>query len=161
MSTPEHWERHVHLHHWPRPANGLIPEISCTYIQNFTLTILLYHIGHAYKRISKLYLYLFWTPPLTSLFELSIIVAKSFLNMALCNICVTSSTDNLLRTTTLQRLNRALFKLNDGFSVVAPINVIVPFSTCGRNVSCCNLLNLWQLETNHQNRSIKMFNIYV
>ena len=39
---------------------------------------------------------------------------------------------------TLQRLNRALLSWKDGFSVVAPINVIVPFSTCGRKVSYKN-----------------------
>ena len=36
---------------------------------------------------------------------------------------------------TLQRLKRALLSWNEGFSVVAPISVIVPFSTCGRKVS--------------------------
>ena len=29
-----------------------------------------------------------------------------------------------------------------GFSVVAPISITVPFSTCGKSASCCNLLNL-------------------
>jgi hypothetical protein len=29
---------------------------------------------------------------------------------------------------------------NDGFSVVAPISVKVPSSTCGRNASCCGLV---------------------
>ena len=32
---------------------------------------------------------------------------------------------------------------NEGFSVVAPISVIVPSSTWGSNASCCALLNLW------------------
>ena len=32
---------------------------------------------------------------------------------------------------------------NDGFSVVAPMSVIVPFSTYGRNASCCALLSRW------------------
>lgn len=27
--------------------------------------------------------------------------------------------------------------------MVAPINVIAPLSTCGRKMSCCNLLNRW------------------
>ena len=31
----------------------------------------------------------------------------------------------------------------DGFSVVAPIRVITPFSICGKKLSCCALLNLW------------------
>lgn len=50
-------------------------------------------------------------------------------------ICSMSSIDNFSRTITLQRLRRALFSLNEGFSVVAPIKVIVPFSTKGRKVS--------------------------
>ena len=37
--------------------------------------------------------------------------------------------------------NNALFKLNDGFSVVAPITVNVPFSITGNNKSCTALLN--------------------
>ena len=31
----------------------------------------------------------------------------------------------------------------DGFSVVAPISRMLPFSTCGRNASCCALLKRW------------------
>jgi len=31
----------------------------------------------------------------------------------------------------------------DGFSVVAPMRMIVPFSTCGRKASCWALLNRW------------------
>ena len=31
---------------------------------------------------------------------------------------------------------------NEGFSVVAPINVIIPFSTAFNKESCCVLLNL-------------------
>lgn len=57
----------------------------------------------------------------------------------------TSSALNFSITTTLHLLSSALFKLNEGFSVVAPIRIIVPFSTWGRNVSCCSLLNLKQL----------------
>jgi hypothetical protein len=30
-----------------------------------------------------------------------------------------------------------------GFSVVAPISVMTPFSTQGRNASCCARLNRW------------------
>ena len=37
---------------------------------------------------------------------------------------------------------KALFTSKYGFSVVAPINIIVQFSTYGNNASCCNLLNL-------------------
>ena len=32
---------------------------------------------------------------------------------------------------------------NDGFSVVAPISVTVPFSTAPNRESCCDLLNRW------------------
>ena len=35
-----------------------------------------------------------------------------------------------------------------GFSVVAPINVINPLSTCGKNASCWALLNRWISSTN-------------
>src|SRR3954454_10790313 len=42
----------------------------------------------------------------------------------------------------LQRDNRALWTLNEGFSVVAPISVTVPFSTGPRKTSCWLLLNL-------------------
>jgi len=32
---------------------------------------------------------------------------------------------------------------NDGFSVVAPTRVIIPFSTAPSRLSCCDLLNRW------------------
>ena len=35
-----------------------------------------------------------------------------------------------------------------GFSVVAPIKVISPDSTCGKNASCCALLKRWISSTN-------------
>ncbi len=38
---------------------------------------------------------------------------------------------------------------NDGFSVVAPMNVTRPFSTNGRNASCCALLNRCTSSTNN------------
>ena len=44
-------------------------------------------------------------------------------------------------TNTRIRESNAPLISNDGFSVVAPIKVIVPASTCGRNASCCALLN--------------------
>ena len=37
---------------------------------------------------------------------------------------------------------KALFTSKYGFSVVAPIKIIRPFSTYGSSASCCNLLNL-------------------
>ena len=36
----------------------------------------------------------------------------------------------------------------DGFSVVAPIRRMLPFSTNGRNASCCALLKRWISSTN-------------
>ena len=54
-----------------------------------------------------------------------------------------SSSDSAFSTNTLQRDKRAPFTSNDGFSVVAPISVIAPFSTKGRNASCCALLKRW------------------
>jgi hypothetical protein len=39
-----------------------------------------------------------------------------------------------------ERERRAELTSNEGFSVVAPIRVIVPSSTCGRIASCCALL---------------------
>jgi len=74
---------------------------------------------------------------------------------ALCRICSTWSTVSFSSTMTLQRLKRALLSWNEGFSVVAPISVIVPFSTCGRKVSykiqsssdvICRLFNYEWLE---------------
>src|SRR5436305_2444782 len=52
------------------------------------------------------------------------------LSLSFCNVNV------------LQRDNRALCTLNEGFSVVAPISVTVPFSTGPRKTSCWLLLNL-------------------
>lgn len=52
------------------------------------------------------------------------------------NISKIFSVDNFSNTITRHRLSSAEFKLNDGFSVVAPINVIAPLSTCGKNISC-------------------------
>ena len=46
------------------------------------------------------------------------------------------SPDSLSSTMTRQRLSRALFTWNEGFSVVAPISVIVPSSTWGSRTSC-------------------------
>jgi len=47
-----------------------------------------------------------------------------------------------LKTKVLHLDNNALFIENPGFSVVAPIRVIIPFSTKGNNVSCCALFRL-------------------
>lgn len=42
-----------------------------------------------------------------------------------------------------QRLSKALFTVKLGFSVVAPIKVIIPFSTKGSRVSCWDLFRRW------------------
>jgi hypothetical protein len=47
-----------------------------------------------------------------------------------------------LNTNVLDLDSKALFIENHGFSVVAPIKVMIPFSTKGNNVSCCALFRL-------------------
>ena len=47
-----------------------------------------------------------------------------------------SSLVNSFKTKTRQRDSKALLTSNDGFSVVAPINTIDPFSTKGKKASC-------------------------
>ena len=59
-----------------------------------------------------------------------------------------SSTDTASITCTRQRDSSAEFSSNDGFSVVAPTNRIVPRSICGRNASCCALLKRCTSSTN-------------
>ncbi len=44
-----------------------------------------------------------------------------------------------------------------GFSVVAPINVIVPSSTEGSNTSCCAFDQRWTSSTNNTVRNIPPF----
>ena len=51
-----------------------------------------------------------------------------------------SSTPSERSTYTRARDSSALMTSNEGFSVVAPMNVSVPSSTYGRKVSCCALL---------------------
>ena len=46
-------------------------------------------------------------------------------------------------TTTFVRDSSAEFTSNDGFSVVAPMRMMSPASTYGRNASCCALLKRW------------------
>ena len=48
-----------------------------------------------------------------------------------------------LRTKTLHRLSRAELISKDGFSVVAPIRMILPRSTKGKKASCWALLKRW------------------
>ena len=66
----------------------------------------------------------------------------SFLSNAFFNILYISSSVNGLSFITIDLEIKALLTSKYGFSVVAPINIIVPFSTNGSNASCCNLLNL-------------------
>ena len=47
------------------------------------------------------------------------------------------------RTYTRLRDSSAEMISNDGFSVVAPIKRMLPFSTWGKNASCCALLKRW------------------
>ena len=54
-----------------------------------------------------------------------------------------SSSERPFSTNTLQRDRRAELTSNDGFSVVAPMRIIEPCSTYGRNASCCALLKRW------------------
>ena len=58
-------------------------------------------------------------------------------------------------TTTRERDKSGEITSNDGFSVVAPISVISPDSTCGKNASCCALLNRWISSTNNTVRVFK------
>src|SRR5690348_10012297 len=46
-------------------------------------------------------------------------------------------------TNTRQRESSGAVSSKLGFSVVAPISVMIPFSTQGRNASCCARLNRW------------------
>ena len=56
--------------------------------------------------------------------------------------------DTASSTCTRQRDSSAEFSSNDGFSVVAPTNRIVPRSMCGRKASCCALLKRCTSSTN-------------
>ena len=51
-------------------------------------------------------------------------------------------------TYTAARESKALLTSNEGFSVVAPMKVSSPDSTCGKNASCCDLLNRCTSSTN-------------
>ena len=54
--------------------------------------------------------------------------------------CTSSFLSSAFNTYTWQRLSKALFTSNEGFSVVAPISLIIPFSTAPNSASCCPLL---------------------
>ena len=59
-----------------------------------------------------------------------------------------SASSNAFKTNTRQRESRAALTSKDGFSVVAPIRVMLPRSTKGRKASCWALLNRWISSTN-------------
>ncbi len=63
---------------------------------------------------------------------------------------IVSSSGSVRRSSTYtrQRERSAAITSKDGFSVVAPIRVTVPRSTCGRNASCWALLKRWISSTN-------------
>ncbi len=61
---------------------------------------------------------------------------------------ISSSTDSACKTKTLHRDNSAELISKEGFSVVAPMRIMLPFSTKGRNASCCALLKRWISSTN-------------
>ena len=61
---------------------------------------------------------------------------------------VSSSVFSACNTNTLQRDRSAPFTSNEGFSVVAPISIMLPFSTYGKKASCCALLKRWISSTN-------------
>ena len=67
---------------------------------------------------------------------------------ALAMICVRSSTLSDCSTYTAARDSNAEFTSNDGFSVVAPMKVNRPDSTCGKNASCWLLLKRCTSSTN-------------
>ena len=56
---------------------------------------------------------------------------------------------------TRQRESKAALTSNDGFSVVAPISVIVPSSTLGSSASCCALLKRWISSMNRTVRPLR------
>jgi len=53
------------------------------------------------------------------------------------------SSESSLRTNTRQRERRGPITSKDGFSVVAPMRTMSPFSTWGRSLSCWALLKRW------------------
>ena len=61
---------------------------------------------------------------------------------------IRSSFSKEFSTKTLHLDNKALLTSKLGFSVVAPIRIILPFSTYGKNASCCALLKRWISSTN-------------
>ena len=67
---------------------------------------------------------------------------------ARCNRASSAAASRRWSTNTWQRESSAAFSSNDGFSVVAPMRVMVPSSSTGRNASCCDFMNRWISSTN-------------
>ncbi len=63
--------------------------------------------------------------------------------MAWRSNCTRSSSSRDFSTYTWLLLSKALFTSKEGFSVVAPISVIMPFSTAPSRASCWPLLKRW------------------
>ena len=68
-------------------------------------------------------------------------------------ILASSSGASGSRTTTRQRESSAEFTSNDGFSVVAPMSVIVPSSTAPRSASCSRLVEAMDLVDEQDGRA--------
>ena len=80
---------------------------------------------------------------ISKLFTLMFLAFSSIsLSSAVRIISFTCSFVNSFSLKTLHLLRSAEFTSKDGFSVVAPIKIISPFSTECNNESCCALLNL-------------------
>ncbi|MDT4859767.1 hypothetical protein FQZ97_942930 [compost metagenome] len=71
---------------------------------------------------------------------------------ALVTISFRSSSDSGCSTYTAARDSKAELTSNDGFSVVAPMNVNRPLSTCGKKASCWLLLKRCTSSTNRMVR---------
>ncbi len=77
------------------------------------------------------------------------------LRMAFFKIAIISDLLSGSSTSTRERESNGVMISKLGFSVVAPINVMRPDSTCGKNASCWALLNRWISSTNKIVRSFR------
>ena len=78
----------------------------------------------------------------------TMLLAKPAAASARSNSAANAASSSAFSTYTVARESSALFNSNEGFSVVAPINVTSPDSTCGKNASCWLLLNRCTSSTN-------------
>ena len=76
-----------------------------------------------------------------SCMEICILPSPRGLFSACCRSFFISASSSAFRMNTRHRDNSAEFISKEGFSVVAPTRMMLPFSTKGRNASCCALLN--------------------